>query len=371
MPEQAALKELLMAEDRLLPVNVAPNLPALADVRGARVLIVDDEELVRVTLRVGLTREGYCCQEATNADEAMEIIETSPPEFVLLDVRMPGKSGRELLKEIVSAHPEIAVIMATAADDVDGIVECMKNGAQDYLVKPFTIDKVVRSVGRALRAKRLELRVEEYRRHLEKRVDSQAREIRRLFLGAMESLVFAIEAKDKYTAGHSRRVAELSVALGKELGLSAQDLDDLRWGALLHDAGKIAIDPAVQNKPGRLTLEEYSYVMTHPELGARVIAPVVNARIVAMARHHHDHYDGKGFQQALSGEAIPLGARIIAVADAFDAMTSNRPYRAALSEMEARNEIARCSGTQFDPRIAAAFNKKLLKLLAPAADGRR
>ncbi len=356
MPDDTTRSSMSLVENRPVLSILARQRPqTLMSTGQAHVLIVDDDEAIRRALHLRLAREGYFCGEAANAQQATVHINRQLPNLIILDVRMPGKSGRELLPEIVAAHPEIAVIMATAAGEADGIVGCMKNGAQDYILKPFSLEEVVRSVDKALRAKRLELQLREYKRYLEQKVDHQAKEIRKLFLGAVESLVFALEAKDKYTAGHSRRVAEFAVAVGRDMGLSPEELEDLRWGARLHDIGKIAIDPSVQNKPGRLTPEEYGHIMTHPQLSAQVIQPVVNPRIVEMARHHHDRYDGKGLQQALVGENIPLGARIIAVADTFDAMTSDRPYRVANSKREALAEIARCAGTQFDPVVAAAL----------------
>jgi putative nucleotidyltransferase with HDIG domain len=152
-------------------------------------------------------------------------------------------------------------------------------------------------------------------------------------------------------------VTEIAVATGRELGLSPDDIEDLRWGGLLHDVGKIAVDQLIQNKPGRLTPEEYEHIMIHAHVGAGIVKPVVNEKVVEMIEHHHDHYDGSGLHQVAAGEDIPLGARILAVADAFDAMTSDRPYRCAMSVDEALKEVRRCIGTQFDPVVAAAFLK--------------
>ncbi|NQT31265.1 MAG: HD domain-containing protein [Deltaproteobacteria bacterium] len=181
--------------------------------------------------------------------------------------------------------------------------------------------------------------------------------MRRLFLGAIEALVFALEAKDKYTAGHSRRVTKLALAIGKQLGLPKDEIEDLRWGSLLHDVGKIAVDQSIQNKPEKLTRVEYEHIMIHAQIGAGIVKPVVNDRVVAMIEHHHDRYDGAGLNQTVSGEDMPLGARIMAAADAFDAMTSDRPYRPAIPVEEALGEIKRCVDTQFDPVVARAFLK--------------
>jgi putative two-component system response regulator len=261
------------------------------------------------------------------------------------------------LPEIKAAYPDTAVIMATALDDINISVQCMKEGAYDYICKPFDLADVVLSVEGVLDKKRLEREIKEYQQYLEEKVEEQTKEIRKVFLGAIEALAFALEAKDKYTAGHSRRVTEIAVAIGKEMGLSDDCIEDLRWGGLLHDVGKITIDQIVQNKPDRLTPEEYEHIMTHASVGANIVKPVVNDRVVEMIEHHHDRYDGGGMNQVLSGKNIPVGARILAVADSFDAMTSDRPYRRAMSVNEALEEIKRCTGSQFDPDVTAAFLK--------------
>ena len=183
------------------------------------------------------------------------------------------------------------------------------------------------------------------------------KEIRSLSIGAIEALVFALEAKDKYSAGHSRRVTLFAMAIGKKLNLADQDMEDLRYGSLLHDVGKIAVDQLVQNKITRLTPNEYAHIMGHVQAGAEIVKPVVNSKVVELIEHHHDQYDGGNQQQTVTGKNIPQGARIIAVADAFDAMTSNRPYRAAMSIEQAVKEIRDFSGTQFDPVVVDAFLK--------------
>ena len=167
----------------------------------------------------------------------------------------------------------------------------------------------------------------------------------------------ALEAKDHYTAGHSLRVSDIALAIGAELTLDELEMDNLRWGALLHDVGKLAVDPAIQNKPGRLTDDEYRDMMMHIQVGPRIVGPVVNKAVADMIAHHHDRYDGTGFAQTLAGSDIPLGARILTLADSFDAMTSDRPYRKALPANKALDEIVRGSGSQFDPVAAAAFLK--------------
>ncbi len=325
--------------------------------KKVRVLVVDDEAMVRRLLCQKLSREGYQCEEAAGVSQALDRLRKNQIELVILDIKMPGKSGMELLPEIKADYPDTAVIMATALSDANIVTQCMKQGAYDYICKPFDLREVLRSVEGVLDKRRLELEIRKYQQHLEQRVDAQTKEIRKVFLGAIEALAFALEAKDKYTAGHSRRVTEIAVAIGKEMSLSSEEIEDLRWGGLLHDVGKIAIDQLIQNKPGELTPEEYEHIMTHPHVGAGIVKPVVNDRVVAMIEHHHDYYDGSRVAQVINGEDIPLGARILAVADAFDAMTSDRPYRSAMSISEALSEIKRCSDVQFDPAIVDAFYK--------------
>lgn len=322
-----------------------------------RILIVDDEAMVRRLLYQRLSREGYQCEEADSAEQALDRLRGNSTELVILDIKMPGKSGMELLPEIRAGYPDTAVMMATALTDVNIAIQCMKQGAYDYISKPFNLGEVVLSVNGVLERRRLELEIREYQQYLEQKVGEQTKEIRKVFLGAIEALAFALEAKDKYTAGHSRRVTDIAVAIGRELGLSPDDIEDLRWGGLLHDVGKIAVDQLIQNKTGELTPEEYEHIMTHAHVGAGIVKPVVNGKVVEMIEHHHNHYDGSGMNQVVIGEDIPLGARILAVADAFDAMTSDRPYRSAMSIEEALSEIMRCTGTQFDPVVAAAFLK--------------
>lgn len=321
------------------------------------ILIVDDEKTVRRSLNRCLTVNGFDCEEAGNAKEAMDSLQSNPADLVILDIMMPGTSGNELLPQLKKSYPDTAVVMATAVVDPETIVDCMKNGAQDYITKPFDINQLVANIQMVLEKRRLELNLKEKRQVLEGKVEEQAKELQELFIDAIESLVGALEAKDKYTAGHSRRVTKIAVDTGLALGLTGEELGNLRWAALLHDIGKIGIDPSVQNKPGMLTPTEYNYILTHCTIGPGIVQPLVNDMIVEAIRHHHDSYDGSGLNQTVAGEGIPLGARILAVADSFDAMTSDRPYRAAMAAIKAITEIKRCAGTQFDPAVVKAFLK--------------
>ncbi len=324
-----------------------------------RILIVDDEEIIRWTLTRKLSKEGYDCQGAQNAEEALKMMNHDPSELVILDINMPDKLGTELLPEIRANFPETAVVMASAVTDANVIVKCIWDGAHDYICKPFKLNDVLVSVNMALEKRKLETEI----RGCEQRLTmagEKTGDIRKLFLSAVRALVSALEANDQNTAGHSQRVTNIALDIGTGIGLPPGAADDVHWAALLHDVGKIAVDRRILNKPGKLTPEEYRHIMTHAVIGPSIVRPLVNEQVVASISHHHDHYDGSGLDQVVAGEDIPLGARILAVADSFDAMTSDRPYRAAMSRGEALKEIIRCSGTQFDPVIADTFIKMAL-----------
>jgi putative nucleotidyltransferase with HDIG domain len=268
---------------------------------------------------------------------------------------MPGTSGSDFLPRLKKSFPDTAVVMATAVVEPDVIVNCMKNGAHDYITKPFDVSQLVNNIQTVLDKRSLELHLKEKSQGLEGKVQAQAQELQKLFIDAVESLVGALEAKDQYTAGHSRRVTKIAIDIALALKMSGEELENLRWAALLHDIGKIGIDPTIQNKSGELTPTEYHYILTHCSIGSGIVQPLVNKNIVEAIKHHHDSFDGTGLNQTVAGEAIPLNSRILAVADSFDAMTSDRPYRTAMSAGKAIAEIKRCSGTQFDPAVVKAF----------------
>jgi putative two-component system response regulator len=321
------------------------------------ILIVDDEKTVRRSLNRCLTLRGFSCAEASSADEALESLKNNPVDLVILDIMMPGTSGTELLPRLKKSYPDTAVVMATAVVEPDTIVKCMKNGAHDYITKPFDVDELISNINSVLEKRKLELHLREKRQSLEGKVEEQAKELQKLFIDAVESLISALEAKDKYTAGHSRRVTKIAMETATAMGLKGEDMDNIRWAALLHDIGKIGIDPTIQNKPGELTPEEYNYVLTHCVIGPSIVQPLVNDKIIEVIKHHHDSFDGSGLNQKVSGDDIPLGARILATADSFDAMTSDRPYRTSMPVSESLSEIIRCAGTQFDPAVVKAFLK--------------
>jgi putative nucleotidyltransferase with HDIG domain len=324
------------------------------------ILIVDDEEIIRKLLHRRLSGEGYHCLEASGAEQALAKLQNNTVALAILDIKMPGKSGIELLAEIRSEYPDTAVIMATAVADINVAIQCMKQGAYDYLTKPFNLDEVVLSVERTLEKRRLELENKEYRQHLEAKVAEQAEKIRASFLSAITALAHALEAKDKYTSGHSQRVADISVAIAKEIGLSPEDSNRVRLAGLVHDIGKIGVRETVLNKAGRLTNKEFEHVKRHSEIGEHILAPIADDKeILKLVRNHHERYDGSGYPDQLKSSQIPIGARILAVADAYEAMTSKRPYREALGDEKARKEIDQNKGKQFDSEVAEAFFKSI------------
>ena len=329
----------------------------MTEKRGS-ILIVDDEDAIRKLLHQKLSSDGYQCREAARAEQALDKLKDNVVDLVILDIKMPGKSGVELLPEIKASHPDTAVVMATATTDTDIAIHCMKQGAYDYITKPFNLDEVIISIGRALEKRRLELENKEYQQHLEDKVEEQAKKIRASFLSAITALAYALEAKDKYTSGHSQRVADISVAIAKEMGLPQESIKRIKLAGLVHDVGKIGVRESVLNKPSRLTDDEFRHIQYHPEIGEHILAPISNnEEILELVRNHHERYDGTGYPDRLKDGQIPLCARILAVSDAYEAMTSERPYREAMSDKTACTEIERCKGTQFDPEVAAAFFK--------------
>jgi putative nucleotidyltransferase with HDIG domain len=322
-----------------------------------RCLVVDDEPRLRRVLVRLLEGDGFACAEAGSGVEAIQELEKGPVPLVISDLRMPEMDGVTLLREIIQRWPETAVIVVTAVAEVESAVACLQMGALDYVAKPFHLDEVRARVSQALDKRRLIIENRNYQHGLEERVEAQARRIEELFLEGVHALVYALEAKDGYTRGHSMRVANYSIATARALGLDADLIDTIALGAELHDVGKIGVSESVLHKAGKLTADEYRHIMEHTVIGARILGPLMRDApgALAIVRSHHERLDGSGSPDGLKGDNIPFEARLVSVADAFDAMTSVRPYRPSLSVQHAMRELEQWKGVQFDVTIVNAF----------------
>ena len=320
-------------------------------------LVVDDEARLRQILMHVMRREGFRCVEAANGAEALELLREYPVTLVLSDLRMPKMDGMALLRAVRQRYADIAVVMVTAVPDVEQAVSCLANGAMDYLIKPFLLEEVRARVSQALDRRRLILENRQYQERLKERVAAQASRLEQMFFAGVQALAEALELKDPYTRGHSVRVSQYASILARTLRLDDETVRQIELGGHVHDIGKIGVREAVLNKTEKLTAEEYEHIMIHPIVGWKVLAPLLGDAPIALniVRSHHERMDGRGVPDGLAGEAIPLEARIVAVADALDAMTSGRPYRGREMTLdEALDELRRSAGSQFDEKVVAA-----------------
>lgn len=328
-----------------------PHIP-----EKTRILAVDDEESIRAVLKTILKSEGYLCDTAASADEAISRLKDNQYDVILTDIMMPGMSGIELLELIRKRDDEIVVIMLTALNDIDVSIRALKSGAYDYISKPFRLDDVTISIEMALQKRALILENRDYQRNLEEKVLEQSRKIQSSFIKSIEALARTLEAKDPDTRDHSLRVTEYSVRTAEEMWLSPAEIENIRVAAALHDIGKIGISDTILDKDESLRQEEMEHIHRHPLIAAQILGPIDELKeIIQLIKYHHENYDGTGYPDGLSSEDIPLGSRIIAVADTFDAITSTRPYRKAKAELVAVEEIKKYAGRQFDPDVIAAF----------------
>ena len=344
---------------------MATNLVTPADSGTPRVLIVDDEASVRKVMAAVLAQLGLPCETAAAGEEALRVLETHQIDAVISDLQMPGMSGLELLAKVKQLYPQLVFLMVTGVDDVRVGVQAMQQGADDYLVKPLQVDGniLLASLARARRVKRLEHEVENYRHHLEEIVAEQTQQLREAlrqiehsYEHTLEALGAAIDLRDSPTAGHSRRVFLYSMEIAKTLGGLETQMRNIGMGAWLHDIGKLAISDGILLKPGALTDEERRVMQQHAQIGYDLVRGIpFLAEAAEIIYAHHERWDGSGYPRGLKTEVIPIGARIFAVADTFDAMTSDRPYRSALPFKAAQEVIERGAGTQYNLQIAEVF----------------
>ena len=327
------------------------------------VLVVDDDRHLRDVLQEVFLSSGYRCQLAGNGREGVAMFEAERPQLCVTDVNMPVMDGVAFLKAVRERDADAAVLVLTVVGDVQTAVETLKHGASDFLVKPVNLDELLIAAERALERRQLLIERREYQALLEQRVAEATRdlqatlaELEQTYRTTLEALGSAIDTRDLGTHAHSRRVRGYSLAIARAYGVAPENLRDIEHGVLLHDIGKIGIPDGILLKPGPLTPAEWKIMRTHPEIGRRMIEPIPFLKgAVPIVYHHHERWDGTGYPMGLRGEAIPLGARIFAVADAFDAMTFDRPYSRAISLDAARQEIQRSSGTHFDPAVVQTF----------------
>ena len=330
-----------------------------------RVLIVDDETSVRKVMAAIFAQLGLPCETAASGEEALRILETHRIDAVISDLHMPGMSGMELLAKVRQNYPQMVFLVVTGVDDIQVGIQAMRQGADDYLVKPLQVDAniVLASLTRALHVKRLEQEVENYRHHLEEIVSEQTqqlrealRQIERSYDQTLEVLGAAIDLRDSPTAGHSRRVFLYSLEIARAMGGLESQMRNIAMGAWLHDIGKLAVSDAILLKPGPLTDEERKIMQLHVQIGYDLVKSIpFLADSAEIIYAHHERCDGSGYPRGLKTEEIPVGARIFAVADTFDAMTSDRPYRRALPFEASREVIERGAGKQYDSQVAKVF----------------
>lgn len=334
------------------------EIPSFSLSQTAVCLLVDDDPDVRQAMAHVLEAMGLSCIQAASGAEALGILDqVGEVPLLISDVSMPGIDGLQLLREVRRRYPDMAVVMLSGVREAETAVECLLAGALDYITKPALLGEVRSRIQRALEKRDLLLQNRFYHQNLERLVDQQADRLKELFLEGVQTLVQALDAKDPYTRGHSSRVSHYALKIAERMGFTGQALEDVRLGAELHDIGKIGTREAVLRKPGPLTADEFTHITEHTVLGERILAPLsrANPTVLSIVRSHHERVDGAGFPDHLEGNRIPWAARIVAVADAFDAMTTDRSYRSSLAPATAFEELRSCSGSHFDKDVVEAF----------------
>ncbi len=329
---------------------------AIMNEKKGQVLIVDDEVYIQEILKSTLEDAGFECATAGNAESALAALASQNFDLAFTDIRMPGKQGTELLQDIKKAYPDVVVLIITAVDSASLAIQSMHMGAYDYIIKPFNLEQVVVAAARALDKRRLENASREYQRYLVQIADERAAETRRLFYSMTQVLIHLLDLKIPFNVGHALRVAEKARYVGKELRMTDDGVRKVYLAALLHDVGMILVEDVLLNKQSSLTPEEQRHFLERTALAEEVLRPILDdEEVLKSIRHNRERYDGTGYPDGLKGNLIPLGARIIAVVEAFDAMTVWRPYRMPRSPQEAIRELEQCASSQFDPQVVTVF----------------
>ena len=328
-----------------------------AKIHDALILCIDDNPEVLKLMKMLLADE-FDLELATSAEQGLKSVREKDPDLVLCDVMMPGMDGHAFSKTIKADETtkHIPIILVTARTGAEMLAEGIKAGADDYISKPFDSTELKARIRSQLRMRQMESELALVNKNLRMRTSDLVDQQRSLFLSTVKSLASAIDAKDEYTRHHSTRVTDFSLKIAAKMGFSEKELGDLELAAVLHDVGKIAVPESILNKPGKLTNEEFKLIKEHPARGEAILSPVIELKEIGrIVRAHHERYDGTGYPDKLKGREIPLGARIMAIADTYDSITSERPYRKAASHRYAVKEIIGCSGTQFDPEVVENF----------------
>jgi putative nucleotidyltransferase with HDIG domain len=330
------------------------------------VTVVDDEPVAQDVLIRAASCWHYQCQAANNAEQALELLERNLTPIVVTDLRMPGRGGVWLVREIRRRWPQVGIIVLTAGADEAAAEECRLAGAHHYFFKPIKLDEFRHVLDTAARSYRLEQENQAYRLHLEQAVRRQTNRVRRTFLSAIDSLIRTMEERDPYTAGHSMRVRFYALRLADAVGLPRPQRKLLSLAAKLHDIGKVGVPEAVLNKTERLTDDELRQVREHPVIGERILSPIIrNPEVLAGIRSHHERIDGGGYPDGLSGARVPLLARLIAIPDCFDALTTSRAYRDAMPLVRAIEILHSGAGVHLDAQFVEAFVSKVVPQLPP------
>ena len=333
-----------------------------------RILVVDDEEEITNYLSTMLDQEGYSCVTASSASEALTLLRKNQEKsfvLILADIVMPIMGGIELIEHIQKFYPEVGVVAISADINLNQAVEAMRKGALDFITKPFQPEVMFPRIQKALERIHLTNENREYQKFLEEKVETRTaelikkhRSLQKLYVNTVEVIARAIEAKDSDTQGHSKRVSKYCTHIAHRMGVEPEELQNIEIAGLLHDVGKIGIADEILGKPTKLTIEEYEAIKEHPLISLKIIEPIEELkRVKEYVKHHHERWDGKGYPSGLKSEEIPLGARILSVADAFDTMWIGRQYHAAWDLETVIKEFQNNRETQFDPKVVDTFTE--------------
>lgn len=346
----------------------APMRPVL-DTAPTRILLLDDEESIREAIGRLLRSRGYDVVAVATPAEAFAALEMDRFAVMLCDVRMPEMSGLEVVPRAIELDADLAIVMLTAVNDAATATDALGHGAMDYLVKPVELGVLQGAVERAARRRLLEIERRRVEAHIREEVaartvelDREQAALRDLTVGVAEALINAMEAKNVYLRGHSRRVADQAASMAEELGLEEDVVENVRLAGRLHDVGKIGIRETVLNKPGALSEDEFEHVKDHVRISMEILAPLKHIPVVLQYVHdHHEHFDGSGYPRGLHDQEISMGGRILAACDAFDALTSQRAFREAMEPRETLDYLEGSVGRLLDPQVFAALKKVVLR----------